>query len=66
MVKELWRQICWFVLPESWYRKIRDDCEVCQGRHRGVWGNENVIDVNGTAVVMCDTCSMRHHMRQPA
>jgi hypothetical protein len=50
--------VLWLVLPESFYRKLPDDCEMCGGQRGGVRGNENVLERGGVRVVMCDYCSV--------
>lgn len=54
-----WDHALWWLLPGRWYRKlrVRDHCEVCHGERGGVRGNENVEEVDGQRVVMCDYCS---------
>lgn len=36
----------------------RDDCEVCDGT-QGARGNENLVDVLGCEVTMCDYCTAK-------
>lgn len=50
-------ELLWVFLPQWLYRKLPDHCEVCAGARGGVRGNENVVEVDGKRLVMCDYCS---------
>lgn len=55
------KNLLWHVLPESWYRKIPDDCEMPGCRRLGVWGNENVITIeHDKRLTLCDGCTSRY------
>jgi len=56
-LRDFWDGWLWLLLPESMFRRLRDRCQVCFGTRGGVRGNENVIEVEGHKVVMCDYCS---------
>lgn len=36
---------------------LKDKCQVCFGKKGGVRGNENIVNVNGKKIIMCDYCS---------
>lgn len=56
--------LLWYLLPESWYWKLPDHCEVCRGERGGVRGNENIEVVEGREVRMCDYCSAQRILQE--
>lgn len=43
--------------PEPAVPQGRDNCQTCDGKSGGVKGNENVLELRGLRVVMCDFCT---------